>query len=453
MALCSSRCRGADHPHPGTAAAFAIDDRQTRPDAARCRRRWRVACSSRAAISRARRDRSAHRRRRDHVACHPARLGRSRSRCCPKPSRRDRRRRGHSISRRSARRSSSTASRVRSIVAVDAATGAIAWRVPFDATEFAMITSIAPLDDGGARRRRHVLRNAAGRRRRRDPRTRARRVERRQQRWLRRDAHADGARRAGSCASVVRGADAVQGVAARGDRIAIAGTFSARRRAPRRAARRVRRAPAVRRWLRRRARRDRRAPLEPDVRRQARRCGRRCRDRLASNASPSPRRSATRSGSAARDLAARGDGDGLVAWFSPAGEPGATTILGGTDFDGLRAIAAVDDRVVVAGFFSRRARARQARARLEQRRRQLPRRSSMPAASSRPVARRRSRAARRSRRSRRCPVASSPASRTPRRSRSTKQTSLRPRIRRAVLRSSVVLRPDRDGNKRRSTVC
>jgi outer membrane protein assembly factor BamB len=49
---------------------------------------------------------------------------------------------------------------------------------------------------------------------------------------------------------------------------------------------------------------------------------------------------------------ARGAADGLVAWFSPTGATGAAILLGGTDFDGLRAICAIDDRVVVGGFFS-----------------------------------------------------------------------------------------------------
>ncbi len=52
------------------------------------------------------------------------------------------------------------------------------------------------------------------------------------------------------------------------------------------------------------------------------------------------------------DYVARGAADGLVAWFSPQGAPGPATLLGGGDFDGLRAICAIDERVVVGGFFS-----------------------------------------------------------------------------------------------------
>jgi hypothetical protein len=54
----------------------------------------------------------------------------------------------------------------------------------------------------------------------------------------------------------------------------------------------------------------------------------------------------------ASEYAARGTADGLVAWFSPTGAPGPALLLGGADFDGLRAICAVDERVVVGGFFS-----------------------------------------------------------------------------------------------------
>jgi hypothetical protein len=52
------------------------------------------------------------------------------------------------------------------------------------------------------------------------------------------------------------------------------------------------------------------------------------------------------------DLAARGTADGLVAWWGDGGAPGAAVLVGGLDFDGLRAIVAAGDRVVVGGFFS-----------------------------------------------------------------------------------------------------
>jgi len=52
------------------------------------------------------------------------------------------------------------------------------------------------------------------------------------------------------------------------------------------------------------------------------------------------------------DLVAHGDADGLVAWWSKAGVPRHAMLLGGSDFDGIRAIASTGDRIVVAGFFS-----------------------------------------------------------------------------------------------------
>jgi hypothetical protein len=52
------------------------------------------------------------------------------------------------------------------------------------------------------------------------------------------------------------------------------------------------------------------------------------------------------------ELVARGDGDGVVAWWSKDGVAGPTVQLGGSELDGVRAIVAVGERVVVAGFFS-----------------------------------------------------------------------------------------------------
>ena len=52
------------------------------------------------------------------------------------------------------------------------------------------------------------------------------------------------------------------------------------------------------------------------------------------------------------DLVARGAGDGLVGWWAADGSAGHATLIGGADFDGLRAIAAVGDRIVIGGFYS-----------------------------------------------------------------------------------------------------
>ncbi len=52
------------------------------------------------------------------------------------------------------------------------------------------------------------------------------------------------------------------------------------------------------------------------------------------------------------DLVAHGDADGLVAWWTKAGVASHAMLVGGPDFDGLRAISATGDRILVAGFFS-----------------------------------------------------------------------------------------------------
>jgi hypothetical protein len=51
-------------------------------------------------------------------------------------------------------------------------------------------------------------------------------------------------------------------------------------------------------------------------------------------------------------VSTKGPGDGLVVWYGDGGERGSTAVIGGADFDGLRAITAVGDHVVVGGFFS-----------------------------------------------------------------------------------------------------
>ncbi|HEX5058145.1 MAG TPA: hypothetical protein VFV99_02240, partial [Kofleriaceae bacterium] len=51
-------------------------------------------------------------------------------------------------------------------------------------------------------------------------------------------------------------------------------------------------------------------------------------------------------------LVTQGPGDGIIVWFGDDGEKGAAVLVGGLDFDGLRAITAVGDKAIVAGFFS-----------------------------------------------------------------------------------------------------
>jgi hypothetical protein len=48
----------------------------------------------------------------------------------------------------------------------------------------------------------------------------------------------------------------------------------------------------------------------------------------------------------------RGAGDGLVVWYGDGGELGNAVLIGGNDFDGLRAIASAGDHVTIGGFFS-----------------------------------------------------------------------------------------------------
>jgi hypothetical protein len=51
-------------------------------------------------------------------------------------------------------------------------------------------------------------------------------------------------------------------------------------------------------------------------------------------------------------LVTQGESDGVLAWFGAGGEHGAAVLVGGMDFDGLRAITAVGTKIVVGGFFS-----------------------------------------------------------------------------------------------------
>jgi hypothetical protein len=52
------------------------------------------------------------------------------------------------------------------------------------------------------------------------------------------------------------------------------------------------------------------------------------------------------------ELTARGAADGLVVWLEPDGSKGAAQLIGGADFDGTSAVAARGERGYVAGFFS-----------------------------------------------------------------------------------------------------
>ena len=227
------------------------------------------------------------------------------------------------------------------IVALDARTGAPRWRLAFDATEWAVITAVAADPTSivvagsfsGTLRAATTVVSSAGK--------------------------SDGfvARIAadGTLVWLVRvggpGADAIVGAALSHDRIAIAGTFTAGadiRGVPLHAT-------------------DEKSPFGDGfvasldltgAHLWSQSFGGKRDDTVAGVAIDSKGRVAVAATfrDAARvgttDYTANGPADGLVFWLSPAGEVGATTLIGGTDFDGLRAIAAVDDRMVVGGFFA-----------------------------------------------------------------------------------------------------
>ncbi|HET9989474.1 MAG TPA: hypothetical protein VFQ65_13175 [Kofleriaceae bacterium] len=342
-------CRGADHPHAGTAAAFAID-------VGKAGQTLRGVAGDGARVIIARGDLASSEieaRSGATIAWHvtlPASAGALAM--LPKHV-------AVAISARGSITGIGAALQLHgepsaAIVALDAATGAIAWRVPFDATEFAMITSLAPLDTGGL----VVGGTFSGTLRVGDATTRGAQNANGTRDVVSSAGKSDGfvatLTADGRLAWIVRvgggGADAVQGVAAHGDRIALAGTFS----------------PGAELLGEPLAAFDERLPFadgfvaELDTtgaRRWVQTFGGKDDDAVSGVAIDSKQRVAVAATIRdtirldGKDLAARGDADGLVAWFSPAGEPGATTILGGTGFDGVRAIAAVDDRVVVAGFF------------------------------------------------------------------------------------------------------
>ena len=235
-------------------------------------------------------------------------------------------------------------------IAMDAKTGAVKWRIPFDSNEFAVITSIA-----GEASNVIVGGTFSGTLRVGDA-----QVVAGERRVVSSAGRSDGFvasinSATGAVHWVVRVggayADSVQGVATRDGVVAIAGTFGP--------SAELQGEPLVS--------FDEKLPFadafvaELDATTGARKWsqtfGGRFDDSVAGVAIDSQHRVAVAAtvrdtiAFAGRDLVTHGAGDGLVAWFSPTGLAGATTIIGGADFDGLRAIAEVDDRVVVGGFF------------------------------------------------------------------------------------------------------
>lgn len=228
------------------------------------------------------------------------------------------------------------------VAALDPTTGAPRWATPVESSEWATVSSLAALRDGGVlaggtfsgtlRIGASVVSSAG-----------------------KSDGFVVRLDPAGKPAWLVRvggpHADAVQGVATREDRIAIAGTFAAG------AELRGVLLPAF----------DERTPfadgfvaeLDPKgARKWAASFGGKRDDAVAGVAIDAGGRVAVAGtvretahvGGA--ELVAQGDADGVVGWWSPGGASLHAVLIGGGDFDGLRAITAVGDRIIVAGFFS-----------------------------------------------------------------------------------------------------
>ncbi len=228
-------------------------------------------------------------------------------------------------------------------VGLDAATGAVRWRLAIDSSEWAVIAAACPSGDGGV-----VLGGSFGG------------TLRAGAKVVSSGGKGDGfvARlsAAGEVELLIRvggpGADAVRGVAAAGDRLAIAGTFSA-------GADLLGAALEVR---------DARAPgsdgfvaeLDPTTARPRWTAvfGGRLDDAVAGVAIHGHGRIAVAATArevvrvGGRDLLAQGTADALVAWWEPGGAPGPALLLGGAGFDGATAIAAAGDRVLVGAFFA-----------------------------------------------------------------------------------------------------
>lgn len=231
------------------------------------------------------------------------------------------------------------------VTALDATTGARKWTLLLDSTEWSIATSIATLEDdivvagsfGGTLRAGKRVVTSAGSS----------------------DGFVARIKASGELAWLIRlggaGADGVQGVATQGDakhaRIAIAGTFSAGAELGGVAM------PPY----------DERAPFgdafvaELDGsggRRWSSTLGGRGDDAVAGVAIDArgnvivaaSGKEVIHVGSA--QLVTQGESDGLVAWFGDDGEKGAAVLVGGLDFDGLRAITAVGDKAIIGGFFS-----------------------------------------------------------------------------------------------------
>jgi hypothetical protein len=227
------------------------------------------------------------------------------------------------------------------VVALDAATGGVAWKLAIDATEWAVIASIAASSDGvliggsfsgTLRAGAQVVSSGGGS-----------------------DGFVARLTAAGQIAWLLRvggpGADAVQGVAMSGERIAIAGTFAAGA-----DLRGLPMSPFDERLL---AADGFVAELDDaGAARWVQTFGGKADEAVAGVAIDASGRIAIAASVrdtvhvGVADLTASGPADGLVAWWKRGGEPVNAALVGGADFDGLRAIAPAGDHVFVGGFYS-----------------------------------------------------------------------------------------------------
>ena len=227
------------------------------------------------------------------------------------------------------------------VLGLDAGTGATRWKLAVDSSDWALISAVAAIGDelliagtfsGTLRTGSHVV-SSGGR----HDGFVARIAATGEPRWL--------VRLGGP------GGDAIQGVAARGERIAIAGTFSAGADLQGESF-----VPF-----------DDRSLLADIFVAELDGAGRRkwtasfggkAEDAVAGVAIDASGRIAVAATAQqtirreGKDLVARGPSDGLIAWYGKDGAPGAAFLIGGLGADGLHAIAAVDDRIVVGGFFA-----------------------------------------------------------------------------------------------------
>jgi len=227
------------------------------------------------------------------------------------------------------------------VVALDANTGAPRWRLPLHASEWIVVAAAATAPDGvivggsfsgSLRVGDHVVSSGG-----------------------RSDGFVAKLTPTGEVAWLVRmggaGADAIQGVAARGADVAIAGTFAAGADLLGHAL------PAF----------DEKLPFTDGFvavldaagrRRWAATFGGKLPDSVAGVAIDGAGRVVVAANArdvmrvAGIELAALGPSDGLLAWWGPDGSALHATLVGGADFDGLRAITAAGDHVVVGGFYS-----------------------------------------------------------------------------------------------------